>query len=161
MHRDFPMTAFMNQSKPIESEEKDPSNLTCNAIQNENHILFEGDGSLDYDNLQFEDLLGNPIDGRTCDVIYADDYNGPVQLLVDPDGSVQYIWVPKNADELRESPVTSAETHFPTTAPARPAGIMSSGLAESTSLNYDAAVSHITAPPHSATIEHRLRHRLH
>ena len=161
MRRDFPMTAFVNQSNPSESEEDDSSKLTCNAVHVESPVLFESDGSLAYDHFQFEDLLGNQINGRACDVIYADDYDGRVTLLVNPDGSVQYIWGVQNADEQRKSPVTRAETHMPTAEAARPSAFLCPDLPESTSLSYDAVVSHITASPHSADIEHHLRHLYH
>ncbi|KAK4870248.1 hypothetical protein LT330_005302 [Penicillium expansum] len=58
-------------------------------------LKFLGNGKqdayldLDYDNLYFVDLDGNPIDGRTCNIIYEDD--GPrseVRLVLDEDGHV-------------------------------------------------------------------------
>lgn len=82
------------------------------------HDAFDHDGSLDYGSLQFEDMSGNPVDGHACDVIYVEDDDIPVQRLVNPDGSVEYILDADDADgedwKLRESPVTSAETHLST-----------------------------------------------
>lgn len=54
-------------------EYNDPAGV-CNA-----DLKFLGNGKqdaylgLDYDNLDFADLDANPIDGRTCNIIYEDD----------------------------------------------------------------------------------------
>ncbi|KAJ6037676.1 Glycoside hydrolase superfamily [Penicillium canescens] len=59
--------------------------LTSNSLEMANDAYLD----LDYDNLYFVDLDGNPIDGRTCNIIYEDD--GPrseVRLVLDEDGHV-------------------------------------------------------------------------
>jgi hypothetical protein len=157
MRRDFTMTAFVNQSSLIQSDNPDLSKLTCNVAHDSNHILPQIDSILDFGSLEFEDLLGNPIDGRACDVVYTDD-DEEVQLLVNPDGSVEYIWDVKDAEDLREAPGTSAEAHILTAEAARPSGILSSSLPERTSLSNDAVGSRITASPHSGDIRSHLRH---
>lgn len=155
MRRDFPITVAMNQSLLIESEEEGSSKFTCNAIYDEGPSLLTEDGKLAHDVLQFEDLLGNEIDGRSCDVIYADDEDGPVQLVVNEDGSVQY------SKSLPEIPVTSAEAHMPTAEAQIPGGPMDGNLPKSTSVGYDVVMSQVTAAPHSADLEYHLRHGHH
>lgn len=44
---------------------------------------------LDYDNLLFVDLDGNPVDGRTCNIIYEpDDPHSEVRIVLDEQGKV-------------------------------------------------------------------------
>jgi hypothetical protein len=155
MRRDFPITAAINQSLPFDSEEEESSKLTCNAIYDEGPTLLAEDGKLAYDVLQFEDLLGNEIDGRSCDVIYVDDEGGPVQLVVNEDGSVQY------SKSFPEIPVTSAEIHMPTAEAQIPGSPMDGNIPESTSVGYDVVMSQVTAAPHSADLEYHLRHPHH
>ncbi|KAJ5970687.1 class V chitinase [Penicillium vulpinum] len=160
MRRDFPMTSFMNQSTPFESDSQDLSKLTCNVAHDRSNALPEMGSTLDYDDLEFEDLLGNPIDGRACDIIYTDE-DEEVQLLVNPDGKVEYIWDVKRSEDTFESPVTSAEAHIPTENPARPSGSLSSSVPESTSLSNEAVGSRVTASPYSDDIKYILRHHHH
>lgn len=63
------MTAAANQTDN-DKQQTSSSTFTCHAN------LDGSDGShadLDYDNLYFEDMFGNAVDGRTCDVIYGDE----------------------------------------------------------------------------------------
>lgn len=159
MRRDFPMTSFVNQSAPFQSDSQDLSKLTCNVAHDPSHTLPEMGSTFDYDNFEFEDLLGNPIDGRACDIIYTDE-DEAMQLLVNPDGTVEYIWDVKPSEDTFESPVTSAEAHIPTADPARPSSLPSS-VPETTSLSNEAVGSRVTASPYSDDIKYHLRHRQH
>ena len=155
------MTAFMNQTELMEDEPADSSQLTCNAHRDGEGTALGSDGLLDYYHLQFEDLSGHEIDGHSCDVIFAEDYDGPVQRLVNPDGKVQYFAAIASAYGVRESPITSAATHTPTTEAAYPPSLPHLTLPERTSLSYETLTSHVTASPWSAEHEHQLRHRRH
>ncbi|PLB55790.1 putative class V chitinase [Aspergillus steynii IBT 23096] len=152
MRRDFPITVAMNQSLPFESDDEESSRLTCNAIYDEDPTLLTVDGKLAYDALQFEDLLGNEIDGRSCDVIYADDEGGPVELVVREDGSVQY------SQSIPEIPVTSVEAQMPTIQAQIPEGPMDGNPPRSTSVDYDAVMAQVTAAPDPAQFEYHLHH---
>ncbi|KAJ6018170.1 class V chitinase [Penicillium sp. IBT 35674x] len=158
LRRDFPITVAMNQSLHFEDYEEKPSKLTCNAVYEETPISFEEDGKLAYDDLQFEDMLGNEIDGRACDVIYDDEHDGPVQIIFNEDGSVQQILEAEYA-EYTESPVTSSDASVPTTEAPSQAGPKNAIYPEKTSIRYDTVMSQVTAAPHSADFEHHLRHR--
>lgn len=47
------------------------------------------DPDLDYDNLLFVDMDGNPVDGQTCDVIYDDlDPHSEVRIVLDEHGNM-------------------------------------------------------------------------
>jgi hypothetical protein len=152
MRRDFPITAAMNQSLSVESEEEDSTKLTCNAFHNGNPILMKGSGELSFDDLDFEDMLGNKIDGWVCNVIYADDEDGPVQIMVNKDGSLEY------DTGLADIPITSTETHVSTAKAQIPGGPVDGNLPESTSAGHDVSMSQITTAPHSADLEYHLRH---
>ncbi|KAJ5984556.1 class V chitinase [Penicillium waksmanii] len=72
------MISAMNQSLLVESEEEDSTKLICNAFYDGNPTLIKGSGEFLFDDLDFEDMLGNKIDGWACNVIYADDKDGLV-----------------------------------------------------------------------------------
>lgn len=66
---------------------------------------------LDYDNLLFVDLDGQPIDGRTCNIIYEDgDPRAEVRIILDEDGNVvdMYMGNPDAGSWTRE-PVKSSD----------------------------------------------------
>ncbi|KAF2969308.1 hypothetical protein GQX73_g4255 [Xylaria multiplex] len=103
------------------------------------------DYDLDYENLTFEDMYGNRVDGRTCDIIYDD--IGEVKLLIDEDGNVEYVY----DDELLGQggvPVTRHEATVPesTNETPRPSISFPRPPASTTDSRYS-SVSVITAPP--------------
>ncbi|OJJ66497.1 hypothetical protein ASPBRDRAFT_59613 [Aspergillus brasiliensis CBS 101740] len=158
MRRGLPMTSYGNQSTPFEGDSQDlSSKLTCNVAGDRSYTLPEMGSTLDYDNYEFEDLFGNPIDGRACDIIYTDE-DEEMQLLVNPDGRVEYIWDVKPSEDTYESPVTSAEVYVPTAEPARPSGSLPSSVPESTSISNEAVGSRATASPYLDDIEYFLKH---
>ncbi|KAK0630504.1 hypothetical protein B0T17DRAFT_616152 [Bombardia bombarda] len=75
--------------------------------------------------LRFEDMDGNPIDGRDCGIIYGEN-EAEVKLLVDEDDNVvDYVYVYES--ENHESPVTVAEGGAVATGqPAMPASDLKS-----------------------------------
>lgn len=65
---------------------------------------------LDYDNLLFVDLDGNPVDGRTCNIIYEDDDpHSEVRIVLDENGKVvdMYMGDPDAGLWTREAVQTS------------------------------------------------------
>ena len=157
MRRDFPMTMFMNQSDPFVNETEVTSQLTCNAMHNDPVLIEEG-GSLAYDNLEFQDMFGNPINGRSCDVIYADGDSGPVELIVDKNaGRVQSIW----SETRPDSPVTSVgDEPTLTHKPASPPSTMPATVPKSTSFTSQGTESsQTTTMTHAAYIAHHHYHR--
>lgn len=78
------------------------------------------DAELDYDDLIFEDMYGNVVDGTVCDIIYDD--VSEVKLLIDEDGNVEYMHEGEDW-EHRVMPVTTTSTELmsePTTEAAKP-----------------------------------------
>ncbi|KAJ6133731.1 class V chitinase [Penicillium sp. IBT 18751x] len=155
MRRDLTITVAMNQSLPFENEEEESSKLKCHAVYDEGPTLLTEDGKLAYEVLQFEDLLGNEIDGRSCDIIYADDENGTVELVVNEDGNVQY------SKSNPGIPITSAEAHMPTAEAQIPGAPMDCYLPESTSIGYEVVMSQVTTAPRSTDLEYHLQHGHH
>ncbi|KAJ6016619.1 hypothetical protein N7540_011210 [Penicillium herquei] len=71
----------------------DPHRLQlASATQTSDHLSNgEKDAylDLDYENLLFVDMEGNPVDGRTCNIIYEDDdQHSEVRLILDEEGNV-------------------------------------------------------------------------
>ncbi|KAI2629291.1 putative class V chitinase [Hypomontagnella submonticulosa] len=102
---------------------------------------------LDYEELLFEDMYGNAVDGRTCDIIYDD--VSQVKLLIDEDGNVEYVY----EDELfqKDIPVTSSELIVaPTDEAARPSDSFDS-LPVSTTGGHGSHGSVVTEPPKMPT----------
>ncbi|KAL7621624.1 hypothetical protein AAE478_008950 [Parahypoxylon ruwenzoriense] len=90
-------------TSPVNATGTNEARLMCHVDVHDGNY---DDADLDYDNLFFEDMYGNPVDGKACDVIYDD--VSEVKLLMDEDGNVQYVhdseeWEP------REIPVTMVE----------------------------------------------------
>lgn len=63
----------------------------------------QGENDLDYDKLLFVDMDGDPVDGRSCDVIYEDrDPDSRVRIVVDEDGNVIDVYTEDDPDNLWE-----------------------------------------------------------
>lgn len=92
-------------------------------------------GDPDLDGLQFVDMDGNPIDGRSCDIVYDD--NGPesrTRIIIDEDGGVVDMYVEDADAEMwggggggggvdsgaHENPVTVVTSATTVQASARP-----------------------------------------
>ncbi|KAJ2969652.1 hypothetical protein NUW58_g9936 [Xylaria curta] len=104
---------------------------------------------LDYDNLTFEDMYGNEVDGRTCDIIYDD--ISEVKLLIDEDGKVEYVY--DQVDLLQgDVPVTSLGAVAPMATVEAPEPKSSfPSLPSSTIDSTDSSWSLVTAPPQVPT----------
>ncbi|WYZ36481.1 hypothetical protein EsH8_XV_000034 [Colletotrichum jinshuiense] len=122
-----PLTAAGNSTKADEQE------AVCHVDQ---AARQEDSGDPDLDGLQFVDLDGNPVDGRSCDIIYDD--NSPesrTRIVIDEDGGVVDMYV-EDADAdmwgrgkgwgegvdsaAPESPVTVVTSATTVPASARP-----------------------------------------
>uniref|UniRef100_A0A093XDC7 chitinase n=1 Tax=Talaromyces marneffei PM1 TaxID=1077442 RepID=A0A093XDC7_TALMA len=157
LRRDVPISALVNTSKTVDVDEQ-----TCYANpHNDHHSIYGYADNSVFDIYQFEDMVGNSIDGHSCDIIYVDeDYDLASQMSVRPDGSFEYIWGDEDDTTnehkarwvLRERPLTSSGVIGPliTAEPLLPHGTLVSGIPETTtSASYDATDSRITAPPRS------------
>ncbi|KAI0535145.1 hypothetical protein GGR58DRAFT_480334 [Xylaria digitata] len=107
------------------------------------------DYDLDYDNLTFEDMYGNQVDGRTCDIIYDD--ISEVKLLIDEDGNVEYVYDDERLDR-GDTPVTRHETTVPepTNEAPKPSILFPRPPASTTDSRHSSG-SVITAPPEVPT----------
>lgn len=108
------------------------SSLVCHAeLKPQDDGSLHADAGLDYDSLLFVDKDGNPVDGRTCDVIYEDRHQDfQVRIVVDEDGNMVDMYTGDGdaglwpSQDAPESPVTAtAEPAMitATTEAARPA----------------------------------------
>ncbi len=124
---------------------QDPTTSMCHVDPSREGLE---DVDLNYGDLLFEDMYGNAVDGRICDIIYDD--VSELKLLIDEDGNVEYVY---EEDELfqEDIPVTSFElTVAPTKAVAKPSDSFDS-LPVSTTGSHTSHGSVVTEPPNIPT----------
>lgn len=70
-------------------EDSDPAGVCHADLRSLGNGKQDAYLDLDYDNLLFVDLEGNPVDGRTCNVIYEDDDpHSELRLILNEEGHV-------------------------------------------------------------------------
>ncbi|KAK4033108.1 hypothetical protein C8A01DRAFT_40430 [Parachaetomium inaequale] len=137
----------------------DPS-MTCHV-----DLKAQDDAELDYDELLFLDMDGNPVDGRTCDVIYEEDEEetaSRLRIVVDEDGNMVDVYMTDDGDgglwpsgEDTPSASSATATAEPVTitattmGAARPAsGETTPALPASTAVTTTRLGSVVTLPPY-------------